>query len=85
MQVTVTATDPPGANWAVSVLTVRWAQVTPSELERGGGGLLRHGRRGGGVSGDRRRPGGLGGGPVDFEPCAGQAAEGDDEQQQEDE
>ena len=27
-QVTVTATEPPGANWGVSVLSVSWAQVT---------------------------------------------------------
>ena len=31
MQVTVTATTPPGRNWAVSVLTLSWAQVTLSD------------------------------------------------------
>ena len=85
MQVTVTATDPPGSNWEVSVLTLRLAQVTPSEPERGGGGLLGHGARGGGVAGDGRGAGCLGGGAVDVEPGTGQAPEGDDEEQHQDE
>ena len=85
LQVTVTATDPPGSNWAVLVLTVRWPQVTPSEPSAARGGLLGHGRGGRGVAGDGRGACGLGGGAVDVEPGAGEAAEGDDEEQHQDE
>ena len=81
----MTATDPPGANWAVSVLTVRWPQVTWSEPSAAVAVCWAMAVAVDGVAGDGGGPGGLGGGAVDVEAGAGQAAEGDDEEQHQDE
>ena len=85
VQVTVTATEPPGVELGGVGVDAELGAGDVVRAERGGGGLLRHGRGGGGALGDRRGPCGLGGGAVDVEPRAGQAAEGDDEEQQQDE